>query len=52
MKTIKKISDELIEVVDTVERTEVKQFNKNVLNAEKRKIEARIVEIDLLLTEF
>ncbi|MCH7534859.1 MAG: DUF5320 domain-containing protein [Bacteroidetes bacterium] len=52
MKTVKKISDEFIEVVETVERTEVKQFNKNVLNEEKRMLEKRIKEINSLLKEF
>ena len=52
MRTVKKISDEFIEIVETVERTEVKQFNKNVLNEEKRKLEERIEEIDKLLLEF
>ena len=52
MRTIKKISEEFIEVVETVERTEVNQFNKNVLNEEKRKLEERIGEINKLLKEF
>ena len=52
MKTVKKISDEFIEIVETVTRTEVTQFNKNVLNEEKRKLEEKAKEIDKLLKEF
>ena len=52
MKTINKISDEFIEIVETVERTQVTQFNKNVLIEEKRKAGERIRQIDDLLTNF
>ena len=52
MKTINKISDEFIEIVETVEKTEVTQFSKNVLIEEKRKAGERIREIDELLKEF
>ena len=52
MKTVKKISDDLIELVESVTRTEVIQYNKNVLNEEKKNIEGRIEEIDALLKEF
>lgn len=52
MRQVKKISEEFIEVVETVERTEVTQFNKNVLNEEKKQLEGKIEEIDKLLLEF
>ncbi len=53
-RTINKISDDIIEVVEveTKTTTNVTQHNKNVITAEKKKLQNRINEIDVLLTNF
>jgi len=51
-KTINKISDDIIEIVESKTITKVEQFNKNVLLTEKKTHENKIVEIDDLLTNF
>ena len=52
VKRITKISDDIIEVVEDITQTQVKQFNKNVLLKEKSDLQDKIVEINKLLTEF
>lgn len=51
-KTINKISDTIIEVVETKEITTVMNYRKQSLQEEKINLEKRITEIDLLLTNF
>ena len=52
MKTIKKITKDIIEVVEEVSQTRVQQINRNVLKAEKKKLENQIEEINEYLGEF
>ena len=51
-KTINKISDDEIEVVETTESTSVQRYVKSILNAEKDQWNKRIADIDTLLNEF
>jgi len=51
-RTINKINDDIIEIVETVSTTKSEQHNKNVLLEDKRKLNEKIIEIDKILKEF
>lgn len=51
-RTINKIRDDIIEVVETQTLTNVERFQKKTLLTEKKKLEEKIIEIDNLLNEF
>jgi len=52
MKTYRKITDKIIEETNVDSVTTVRQLNRDVLQAEIRKLNGRIREIDKLLLEF
>ena len=52
VKTITKITDDIIEVVQSITRTEAKQYNKNALIFEKNNLLNKVKEIDEYLAEF
>ena len=49
--TSKKIDKDLVEITDTIERVEVQQYNKKVLENDKAKLQKEIDRINLILLE-
>ena len=52
MKTIKRITEDIIEIIEEKTTTQVTQYNRNVLKKEKEDLLEKVAEIDEFLAVF